>query len=258
LGANLTSDNRALERVQAEWEKLGRDDPLWAIVSAPGLRGKKWNVDDFFETGRERIGKIDARLAEHGLALGRGKALDFGCGVGRLTQALADRFEEVVGVDISETMVRSAEQFNKKGNRVNYVVNTRADLSVLAPKSFDLVLSDIALQHLPPRLALAYVSEFFRIVKPDGLVVFQLPRGPKNRWIAWIPEPILDPFVNEVRGLLRRLRPQSYPAWETHWIHPHRVQTAVAAAGGRILETIHEEGIAGSLDSRLYVGIRAA
>ncbi len=50
-----------------------------------------------------------------------GKALDFGCGVGRLTQALADYFNEVAGVDVSPTMVNKALEYNKKPTKFHFI-----------------------------------------------------------------------------------------------------------------------------------------
>ncbi len=254
----MSPEDKELAKVRAEWELLGRADPLWAVVSAPGHRGNRWNVQEFFATGVERIGKIAARLEEQDFAFRGDTALDFGCGVGRLTQALADRYSSVVGVDISSAMVHWADIHNAKGSRVTYVVNTRPDLSQFPSGSFALVFSDIALQHVPPRLALGYIREFFRIVRSDGRVVFQLPSRPSSRLTGWIPQPVLDPLFNGLRRLLRWVPPQDYPPWETHWMSKRRVQAAIAAGGGKLLATIQEEGITGSLESQLYLACRVS
>lgn len=254
----MSPEDKELAKVRAEWELLGRADPLWAVVSAPGQRGNRWNVQEFFATGVERIGKIAARLEEQGFIFRGESALDFGCGVGRLTQALADRYAAVVGVDISSAMVHWADIHNAKGGRVAYVVNTRPDLSQFSSGSFALVFSDIALQHVPPRLAVRYIREFFRIVRSDGRVVFQLPSRPSSRLIGWIPQPVLDPLFNGVRRLLRWARPQDYPPWETHWMSKRRVRAAITAGGGKLLATIQEEGITGSLESQLYLACRVS
>lgn len=49
----------------------------------------------------------------------RKHALDFGCGVGRLTQALAAHFDEVTGVDISPSMIKLAKKYSRHGDGCN-------------------------------------------------------------------------------------------------------------------------------------------
>ena len=72
-------------------------------------------------------------------------------------------------------MIEGAEAFNRQGDRVHYVVNDTSDLSRFDDESLDLVFSVIVLQHIRPDIALGYVREFFRICKPGGAVVFQIP-----------------------------------------------------------------------------------
>lgn len=156
------------------WEDAARKDPLWAILSDPAKRNRAWDLDEFFETGRREIARLFTDLRALRYSLRPGDALDFGCGVGRLTQALAPSFQRVTGVDVSPTMIRLAERLNRFPDRVRYVVNTRPDLVVLPAMSFDFIYSDIALQHIPPDQSRAYIAEFLRVLKPGGLAVFQL------------------------------------------------------------------------------------
>src|SRR4051812_46865197 len=97
-------------------------------------------------------------MKHHGMRFGR--ALDFGCGVGRLTQALARHFTHVTGIDISEQMLDLARQYNRHGERVEYALNTRPDLSQWPDHTFDFVYSIITLQHMEPVYARRYIAEF--------------------------------------------------------------------------------------------------
>ena len=83
------------------------------------------------------------------LLVARNAALDFGCGLGRLTQALATHFASVTGVDIAGSMVEGAQARNVFPDRVSYVVNTAATLP-FDDASFDFVYSVLVLQHVPP------------------------------------------------------------------------------------------------------------
>ena len=104
------------------------------------------------------------------------RALDFGCGVGRLTRALGTRFGSALGVDISAGMVEQARRLNEAFPACEFCVNAAPDLGQLEAESFDFVYSSIALQHLPtvPEIE-RYVTEFLRVARPDGLVVFGIP-----------------------------------------------------------------------------------
>lgn len=164
-----------LTQLRAEWTKLGVVDPLWAVLSNPGTKGGKWNEDEFFETGRKDVEEVFASVAAAGVRVGTERVLDFGCGVGRLSQALASRFSEVVGVDISPTMLDAARSFDRSNGRCRFVLNETDDLSQFPSASFDFVYSHITLQHMEPRYALRYIREFTRLLRPDGITVFQIP-----------------------------------------------------------------------------------
>lgn len=170
--------------VQSVWETLAQNDPLWAILSEPEKKGRKWDVDEFFEIGRTEVDAILKTLEEAGRpVLKRGAALDFGCGVGRLSQRLADYFDRVTGVDISTNMIALARKFNRHGGRVEYVHNNLPDLSLFANGQFDFVYSNIVLQHMEPRHAIAYMREFFRVTRPGGSIVFQIPSHLNERYL---------------------------------------------------------------------------
>jgi SAM-dependent methyltransferase len=221
-----------LDHVRRTYEQLGREDPLWAVLSHRQFRGNRWDPDAFFRTGVEEVEAVLQYVAGLGLEHRRGRALDFGCGVGRLTQALAGHFDEVVGVDISETMVAAARRYDRHGQRVRYVTNTVPDLSILDDDSFDVVYSSITLQHIPPAAAERYVSEFIRVIRPGGIAVFQMRNGPRVR-----PGTLRSVLYTlnriHVRRLLQRLRGR--PPYEMHYVARSRVEEVVSGAGGQVV-----------------------
>jgi SAM-dependent methyltransferase len=133
------------------------------------------DVGDFWASGESEIADRLARAAQLRRPAGSGRALDFGCGVGRLTRALAVRFDDCVGVDVSDVMVRRARELNADRPNCTFVHSVLPDLSRFESRSFDLVYSNKVLQHLPSRsLVCGYVEEFLRVARPDGLVAFQM------------------------------------------------------------------------------------
>lgn len=159
------------------WEVFGRRDPLFGVLSDPTKFDGLWRVDEFYASGREHVEHLFDVLAAHGVHPSAGRALDFGCGPGRLTQPLAARFSHTVGVDVAKSMVGLARKHNVHGGRCEYVVNPNPDLRQFASGTFDFVHSCLVLQHIPPDVSPRYIAEFLRIAKPGGLAVFQLPAG---------------------------------------------------------------------------------
>ena len=159
------------------WEDWAREDPLWAILSDPARKDGGWNADlpEFFASGRRDLEAMVATLSDLGVDVRYGRALDFGCGVGRLTQALATRFTRCDGVDISETMIELARGYNRISDRCQYHRNVRDDLSIFPDETFDLIVTLIVLQHNPPELAEHYIREFVRLLTPEGVAVFDMP-----------------------------------------------------------------------------------
>ena len=164
-----------LKELQASFDEWGRCDPLWAIATTPGKKGNRWDPDEFFETGAAFVQELMQFLHALPIRLTGDAALDFGCGVGRLTQPLANYFERVVGVDIAPSMIRLAETYNRRGERCDYILNERDDLRRFPDGCFDFVLSHVTLQHMVPGYSTAYIREFARVLAPGGVVVFQIP-----------------------------------------------------------------------------------
>ena len=77
-----------LDELRKNWDTLAKTDPWWAILTESGKKGGKWEIEEFFQTGIEHIHTIIEYIEFLKLRLQRGRALDFGCGAGRLTQAL--------------------------------------------------------------------------------------------------------------------------------------------------------------------------
>jgi SAM-dependent methyltransferase len=164
-----------LESVQKVWEEFARTDPMWAILMDPSKADGRWKADDFFQSGLAEVQAAMRSAKQYGVPREQAAALDFGCGVGRASQALCTCFESVCGVDISPAMLELAARYNQHGARCRYVLNAEDHLGLFDDESFDCIYSTLTLQHLQPRYAGRYLREFLRILRSGGLLVFQLP-----------------------------------------------------------------------------------
>lgn len=234
--------NTEFDNLQDTWDYLGQSDPLWAILTDPRKRGNRWDVTEFFETGRHEVDAMLGRVRERFPEVPDAQALDFGCGVGRLTRALAEHFEHVIGIDVAESMIRRARELNVEVAGCEFVLNRRADLGVIASGSIDFVYSNIVLQHMEPMYAELYIQEFVRVLSPRGLAVFQVPYEHRLVYRS-IPLPLRNAY-RHIRYGSRRM--------QMHAIGVPRVEQVVIQAGGRV--ALHEESGAagGRWKSKLY------
>jgi trans-aconitate methyltransferase len=154
-----------------DWDDLALVDPFWAVLAADDKRGGGWEPTEFFATGEADVEEMLATAAQLGRPTRHERALDFGCGVGRLTRALARRFDEAVGIDVSERMLEHARRLNADTPNVTFASSDEPP-----PEPFDLVVANLVLQHLPTKaLARVYIGRLIKATRPDGLLVFQLP-----------------------------------------------------------------------------------
>jgi SAM-dependent methyltransferase len=198
-----------LVELKHHWDELGKANPYWAILTG----SQKWELDQFFLSGDIEVARVMRYLEQLGLHVRRQRALDFGCGVGRLTQALCSHFFRCDGVDIAPSMIGEANHLNRFQERCRYHVNDAAGLPLFAESTFDFLYSNIALQHIPPTDAIRYIRDFVRVLNDGGVAVFQMPSGPTAPGHGALPD-----------GAFRaRIRPRcwwlSMSAGETARIH---------------------------------------
>jgi len=243
----------SINDLKRDWEDMAELDPLWAILSVPDKKFGKWNIDEFFLTGIREIERILKEGARLGYPLKHEKALDFGCGVGRLTRALADKFTECYGVDISEKMIKKALELNGHIANCKFIVNESDNLRIFQDNYFDLIYTSIVLQHISDiEITKSYISEFIRVLDKDGLLVFQLP--------SYIPpERRIQTGAKEFSEL-RKKGVDARFLYEVRKLNPIRMNfvpeddviAILKKKGAKILE-IQKDLMAGSeLDSRIY------
>jgi SAM-dependent methyltransferase len=234
-------------RQARDWDDLALVDPFWAVLATNEKRDGGWDLDEFFATGEADVEHVLATADQLGRPARRELALDFGCGVGRLTRALARRFDEAIGVDVSERMLEHARRLN--GDTPNL---TFASTDEPPPGTFDLVVANLVLQHLPSNaLARVYIERLIKAARPDGLVVFQLPTK--------LP---LAQRLQPRRRIYSALRPRvSAERLHAAGLHPVRLlalpEADVRATVDRADATVAHTGDAAAAGLRYYVHHRS-
>lgn len=226
----------SLDRHRHDWEQLAEYDALWAVLTDPSKRGRRWDPAAFFATGETEVAEVLAATERLGLPRQRRAALDFGCGAGRLTRALAARFERAVGIDIAVGMVETARRLNADVSNADFRVNDAAHLRQFDDGEFDLVYTSLVLQHVPGReLIEGYLRELVRVTAPGGALVASLPD--RIRW------PYRLALTRRGYALLRRVGVPERTLLERTPLTPmrmtavpeERVRAVLAAAGAEVV-----------------------
>ncbi|WP_051390999.1 class I SAM-dependent methyltransferase [Paraburkholderia mimosarum] len=163
------------ERIRQQWEALGTEDPYWGVLSNPEKQHGGWNKGEFFRTGTEEIGGMLSKASSLGVRLKFDLALDYGCGVGRLSRALSTSFERVIGVDISDAMLTEARSANTSFDNIEFMRNNGSALPLIADGTVDFIYSNIVLQHSPRKIQRSLLREFSRVLRQGGVMIFQTP-----------------------------------------------------------------------------------
>jgi SAM-dependent methyltransferase len=235
----VTAEQRGrLAAHKQDWEELAELDPYFAVVSRAGTKRGGWDVDSFFATGETEIAGLMRRAGKLDRPGTTESALDFGCGLGRLTRPLAGRFKRTVGVDISQRMIEKARVLNADLSGCEFLVNADDDLRMFRDGEFDLVYARAVLQHQPSREVIErYIAELVRILRPGGLLAFTLPSHlplrfrlqPKRRLYAAL-RAVRVPATIAYRIGLVPIRVQ--------WAPEEAVVAAVASNGATVLRTV--------------------
>jgi SAM-dependent methyltransferase len=166
------------DRPALSWEWYGAHDPYYAIISHPKFKKsilRAEHLAGFFSAGQQHWKWVLAAVESIGGSPSPRRALDFGCGVGRILVAMAASCGEVVGVDVSESMLAEARKnCSAQGlTNVEFVISKNSSLEV--DGKFDLVHSCIVFQHVPPRDGYSLVNQLLSKLSDGGVAALQFP-----------------------------------------------------------------------------------
>jgi len=164
-----------------EWVRWGQQDPYYAVITNDKFRKANLTEDakrEFFESGRYHVHYVlDAASRLLGRDFEPRRALDFGCGVGRVALSLAQRVPVVVGVDVSPDMLAEMAR-NAASQGLTNVQGVQSDAELSAVSGdFDFVHSCITFQHIQPVHGKRLLSGLVGRLQPGGVGAIQITYG---------------------------------------------------------------------------------
>jgi 2-polyprenyl-3-methyl-5-hydroxy-6-metoxy-1,4-benzoquinol methylase len=221
-----------------QWERFGRDDPYYGVVSQEQMRSASLDDDvraRFFESGEEEVAGLMTLLERLvGAEPPFGRVLDYGCGVGRVLIPLARRAESVVGVDVSPSMLAEARRNCEAQGVEGAELLPVEEFDRLRP-DFDLVHCAIVLQHIPVRQGEQIVAGLAGLVRPGGIGAVHVQIGARRGLRAYNAAMRVS-LVHNVANLIRR-RPWSYPHMEMHVYDLGRLVLTLRDSGVSLVHT---------------------
>lgn len=214
----------------AQWERFGQIDPYFGVLSDEMYRREHLTADTvsrFFEHGRGHVHDVMEMMRAHTGEVRRpASVMDFGCGVGRLLPAFAQRAERVVGVDVARSMLAEAQIICAEQGIENVQLVETAQLSALRPE-FDLIHSHIVFQHIPVAEGYQLFEQLARMLAPGGVGVMHVTLTPVGSatFSGWILKHV--PLSHKLANL-RRGRGWSYPTMEMNSYSIERLAAALA------------------------------
>jgi ubiquinone/menaquinone biosynthesis C-methylase UbiE len=191
-----------------EWEKFGETDPYFGVLAHE--KYKKGNLSDdskilFFKTGEEYIHQVLANIRKHiAPTFTPQRVIDFGCGVGRLVIPLAKISQYVVGIDVSESMLKEAKK-NCDLNSIENVKFIKSDdqLSALDGE-YNFIHSYLVFQHIPVKRGECILEKLLAHLEPSGVGVLHFNYFYSTGLIKigrWIKSniPLAGNFINLIR-----------------------------------------------------------
>ena len=172
------AESEITARMRDDWNARAREDAGYYV--AFGRRDQ----DDagFFATATEVINGLEWELRRVPLAQrGNWRALEIGCGPGRLMRPLARHFVEIHGVDVSDEMIALAKEKLRDTPNAFPHVGDGSTLPQFEDNFFDFIYSYAVFQHIPSREVVnQYLKEIARVLKPGGLVRLQFNGLPRS------------------------------------------------------------------------------
>lgn len=175
----ISSEQRkaVFDRTKRAWKKLGEEEPYFSVITHEEFKMQNITKEvlfNFFLGGRIQTAEICASLERNDIGEPQNlHILELGCGCGRITKSLAERFGRVTAVDISEGNLKVAKE-SVVADNVEFILIKEVEEYLKLPPA-DVIYSVIVLQHNCPPIIEYILKAMMDRLNPGGIFMFQVP-----------------------------------------------------------------------------------
>ena len=174
-------------------------------------------MDAFFQSGEAHFRRITQKFDQLGFPLShQGKAIDYGCGVGRVLRPMADYFDGVTGIDVARSMLHEAEKHLQGQCVILKYFEGKNIEDCLGQDVFKFIHSAMVFQHIRPRRGMRILEGLLQHLDHAGTAFIQLPIYAEKKLDYWINQIVTchPALLNISRRLLKKKQYQNDPAMQ--------------------------------------------
>ncbi|MFQ5875805.1 MAG: class I SAM-dependent methyltransferase [Dehalococcoidia bacterium] len=232
----MKTKGKWVRSMRQDWDERAQRDPYYYIACRDPIQS---DLPTFFESGeQDYVSLVQPVLSSLKFDPTERKALELGCGVGRMTRSFARRFDHVYAVDVSPEMISRARSLNQRLPNVAWHVVNGADLNDFPDGTVDLVFSYLVFQHVPEReIVMSNIGEVLRVLKEGGVYLFQFnsSSAPTMNWKGRLVWGIIDRWRSPLMARLLRVDPLAAGrTWHGAVLDQNEVLEQIWAHGGTV------------------------
>lgn len=192
------------------WDSFGVEDAYYAVATFDKYRGSNLNEDakaEFFESGQQHIADVfDTIETEFRVRVNPKRALDYGCGVGRILLPLAKKCDSVTGVDIAQNMLAETRRNFASESIENFRLIKPLDFLECDAATYDFVHSYIVFQHISPKIGYEIIRTMAERLEMGGSGMVHVTHTNtasafgRLRSKIYRDFPVVHRFLNRLRG----------------------------------------------------------
>jgi SAM-dependent methyltransferase len=214
------------------WERHGRAQAYYGVLSSDKFRTENLNdalLAEFMRSGSGHLDEVLSFIEGYFGPVARNRALDFGCGVGRVLLPMTQKFAHSTGIDISDSM-RAEAQRNADGAGLGNIVLARRLED--AEFNFDFIHSVMVFQHIPVARGEEIISGLLKRLAPGGVAALHINLRTHQSWwrrLGSVLRKRISP-LNVLANLVNR-RPWNEPMMQMNEYMLDRIYELIAGMG---------------------------
>jgi SAM-dependent methyltransferase len=202
-----------------QWTSLGNSNPYWSVLSSDEYRGNLSgdNLEDFYNSGQEVLSRFHDILKTFEIDPNPSHTiLELGCGVGRITKSLAEKYNRVIALDVSPGNLEIARNKLKSFSNIEFIQLEDVESIVNMQTISDHMITVITLQHNPPEVQNILLSSL--LSKTKSFAFFQTVTHIEKISNSQGPDQdlLFDTFVMPMREILSCLRESNFELLEIY------------------------------------------